>query len=96
MQYLGMRKMTVIGSVVLALFAIAFVSAAERTLRLPQSVSFAVLLLLTQVLTYPVVEWWYERRGRRIAFRKWALGALVSSVTAALIHTLIVRAAGTS
>ncbi len=86
-----MVKLKLVGSVVLALVAIALVAFAERRFHLPQSVSFGALMLLTQVLVYPVVEWWYEKRDRRITFKKWAQGAIVSSVSAALIYTMFVR-----
>jgi hypothetical protein len=91
-----MSQVKLIGSMLLALSAIVLVVIAERRLGLPQSVSFGILMLSTQVLTYPVVEWWYEKRGRKITFKKWALGAVVSSLTAALIHTILVRVIGTS
>jgi hypothetical protein len=91
-----MSKIKLTVSVILTLGAIVLVSIAERRLNLPQSVSLGILMLSTQVLTYPIIEWWYEKRDRKIAFKKWALGAVVSSVTAVFIHIVIIRLIGTS
>lgn len=91
-----MSKIKLTVSLISTLGAIALISIAERRLGLTQSVSLGILMLSTQVLTYPIIEWWYEKRNRKIAFKKWALGAVVSSVTAVFVHTILIRLIGTS
>ncbi len=83
-----MSKTTVIGCLVLA-GAVAFLGGAmESRSSLPSSILPGITMFLVMLLTYPGAKGW-NGTNRNLTFKKWALGALIASITSAALVAII-------